>query len=614
MQSQLLLLLICAHFGFLVNVDAVQGTIVKCGIFGFSSRRSQSLLLEHLQSSKESLDNSGITLSDSKNGDYTVALHSTQLADKPDSIPSDASVVYATIASIQFNDASILLDLQRAFLTVLAAEEKRTIIIVIDSGASKQSPAQIETAKTAMNQLASEAWILLDKASYRSDDLTKEVNLKIISNSELENKPLLLSELMLSLVSDISDANSRSVDTLFSNRPAVMQAAPSQVQRVQKIELVMDSINGALIAAQEAAQASAAKLQKSECAPEFSMFIENLINAAIMKFHDLVQRESRSVQAGTTSSNLLKIGEQEIKRQIFAMMLPFYRRQVQLARSEVAKIFNGAVGEDMEVTIKLMDDLNAEKKKALRLFASKCAALRPKTAPAVTWSAGYDERQLLDSLDEYIAGREAQAKLVGVLSRGRKPIDVSFHYFAAHPFGRDYRQDVLTASWGKDKPVFDESLLASGDVSVGALRARAMLNQKQKFESHSLLETWKIDRDRELAREMLMFPLSIKNPSVPLSAGRSKKKSSIAAAKVDPSRITFGPERFIRWDMGPLNEAKANIEACLERGEEQDAEEDEDENNSATKIASKLMKKIPGFYQHPPINYGKKFAASTGDN
>jgi hypothetical protein len=295
------------------------------------------------------------------------------------------------------------------------------------------------------------------------------------------------------------------------------------------------------------------------------------------------------------------------------MLLPFYRRHVQLARVEVAKAFNAAVGEDLAVTIHLMVDLEAEKRRALAIFKQKCDMLRPRGAPVATWNAGFDQRQLQESLDEYVTGREAQAKLLGVLPRGRRPIDVSMHYFLTHPLGRDYRQDPLTMLSG-DKPVFlGEGV---GDApSVSALKARAMLSRKAQEGSSgagvplSFFEARRAQRDGEFAREMLMLPLSIKNPAVPLMAGRGKKKSSVAAAVRDPNRETLGPERFLRWDLPTLKEAKQGLDDVV-RGQVGGGEEEEEDEEEPS-LRERAIKLVPGIYNHPPINHGKRLRSST---
>jgi len=515
-------------------------------------------------------------------------------------------IVYATASKIKLNDVAVLLDLQRAFSSVLAAEDVRSVVVVLDGARDKEEE---ERCKAAISILAEESWkLLLDKAPYRSDDLRKEVSFKVVSAG---SAGALLGEVIGSLAKGLADGQQgRSLEGLFpSGGSSVSGGSRDKSGGNVGLEEVQDAIVAALTTAQEAAQASSAKLQKAESAQSFHVFVENLVTMALATF---------SKSAATHAPAQHARAEQEIRRQIFSMLLPFYRRHVQLARVEVAKAFNAAVGEDLAVTIHLMEDLEEEKRRALALFKLKCDALRPRGAPVATWNAGFDLRQLQESLDEYVAGREAQAKLLGVLPRGRRPIDVSMHYFLTHPLGRDYRQDPLTMLRG-DRPVFlGEGV---GDApSVSALKARAMLSRKALEGSNgagvplSFFEARRVQRDGEFAREMLMLPLSIKNPAVPLMAGRGKKKSSVAAAVRDPNRETLGPERFLRWDLPVLSEAKQGLDVVL-RGKGSTGEvasEDEDEEEEVEpSLRERAIKLVPGIYNHQPINHGKRLRSST---
>jgi len=174
-------------------------------------------------------------------------------------------------------------------------------------------------------------------------------------------------------------------------------------------------------------------------------------------------------------------------------------------------------------------------------------------------------------LDEYVAGRAEQFRLQGVLPRGRRPVEVSVHAFVNHPFGRDYRQYPLAAGDSPDEPFLDSD---SGRARAAALVhpsvARAVLESPAGKEAAKAAVGGRgralSARDSEFAREMLMFPLSIKNPDVPLMAGRSAKKANTVPPKKDPARAALGPERFIRWDLPPLDEVKANLEEALADG------------------------------------------------
>ena len=637
---------------------------VKCGVYGFGSARSQELLFASLRGGKAGSGAEGprrdgpVTVLELEaegeaagaDADLAIALHSLSAAEAaPTAPPSDLCVVFATEMAVRLNEAAVLLDLQNAFSSVLAAEDKRPMILVVDVPASATAGA-VAKAKAALGELASEAWsLLLNKASYRSDEVTSEVDLRVVSSAELAKDPALINSIVRSIGAGAGSGpgavgpSSRSLDGLFPAVKAQSQSQSSKAGSAVGLEVCMDAVRAALIAAQEAAQESTAKLQRPESAATFPVFVDNLVAASTAQFHKAVGLGDPEAGSGAgvveVDRGLVRRGEEEIRRQILAMLLPFYKRQVLLARSEVAKAFNAAVGEDLAVTINLMDDLHAEKHKALSSFAQKCAALRPKQAAASsnTWNSAFDEQQLRDSLEEYVSGREAQAKVLGVLPRGRKPVDVSFHYLATHPFGRDYRQDALLNSGAAgrgngDKVVYDEQLAAladsEGDGSVGALKARSMLRQKAKrLEAAggacALFEARRVKRDSEFAREMLMLPLSIKNPSVPLMAGRAKKRSSVAAAKLDPNRVLLGPERFIRWDATEgMAEAKKGIDAVLSGGvsvgEGEGEGEDEGEGEGEGEVGgggpggfiAAAMKRVPGLYQHPVLNYGKRMAPS----
>ena len=58
---------------------------------------------------------------------------------------------------------------------------------------------------------------------------------------------------------------------------------------------------------------------------------------------------------------------------------------------------------------------------------------------AIDWGGGVEQ-----ILEEYVEGRAEELRKLGIIPTERKKISVSMHYFATHPFGRDYRQDVVS--------------------------------------------------------------------------------------------------------------------------------------------------------------------------
>lgn len=582
-------------------------SIVKLGAYGFGSK--QEALLAHLKSGGggNNLDGpSGVTVLE--RGDAVFALHALE-ADATDDEASDAAIVRIFASAVQFNEDQVLLQLQRAFRSVLAAEDKKTVVLLLEGredGGSKQA----EAVRKTLGRLVSEAWACLEKPAYRSNDVSKEASVRVITTAELEKEPGLLGSFFDNVAAEIgaSHAEARTLERLF---PSLLQSkgAPASnkkqqpavtvlsAQQLAGYELVLEAVAEALMEAQRAAKASEARLQRLDAAPSFATFVENLVEHALAKFRAVAAGNKN--ESSARSGELATMGEGEVRRQIFGMLLPFYRRQVQLARVEVVRAFNEAAGDELPISIRLAEDLGDARAKALRELQTRFQALLPKGAPGGTWSTRYDCAQLGEVLDEYIEGRVAQARLSGVLSRGRKPIDVSFHYFAAHPLGRDYRQDALGVHG--DRPVLDEKLAAVGERSVPALSARALLSAKQRGEDVSFFEARRLARDGEFAREMLMLPLSIKNPGVPLMAGRSKKRSSTDAAAVDPERLARGPERLIRWDLPPLAEAKEALERV--QAEARSARDAVKEGSLKERVASALQGPL-GFYKHPAVNYG----------
>jgi hypothetical protein len=193
----------------------------------------------------------------------------------------------------------------------------------------------------------------------------------------------------------------------------------------------------------------------------------------------------------------------------------------------------------------------------------------------------------------------------GVLPKNRKPIDVSFHYFINHPFGKDYRQVVHGMS-PRDLFKYDEGLANSDGVTVSPVVARqALVSKHDNDVSLSASAKRRVAKDSEFAREMLMFPLSIKNPDVPLMGGRRQKKSGPPTK--DLTRDETGPERFIRWDISPMNQVKQDIKEYISSSKSSGKEK--------KKVGLESIQNYIPFlrqtYSHPPINYGKDYAASN---
>jgi hypothetical protein len=149
--------------------------------------------------------------------------------------------------------------------------------------------------------------------------------------------------------------------------------------------------------------------------------------------------------------------------------------------------------------------------------------------------------------------RKAHYRVMNVLPQKRTPFEVSIHLFLCHPFGlRDYHQDVLLdPDIDRDQLLYDREVgkhMAKGDLLIpNAAAARSYLqkelkNQQFNRQTNGTLHKLSImlsptiksiqrifaapgaypgsfrslRRKSEFAREMMMLPLSCKDPKVKL--------------------------------------------------------------------------------------------------
>ena len=162
------------------------------------------------------------------------------------------------------------------------------------------------------------------------------------------------------------------------------------------------------------------------------------------------------------------------------------------------------------------------------------------------------------------------------------------YHFLLHPFGRDRRADPLGSVKG-DSFYFDPELSKAPDPWVSANMARGLASSPEQ---------------KEFAREMLMLPLSVKNPYTPLMGKRSKK--ILKPPRKDGTYHLTGPERFL--DLSTKETKGVEIGARLESGF--------DQAPNLENTFDKILNCIPfygfGYYRHPSYNYGPRYAAATG--
>jgi hypothetical protein len=516
-----------------------------------------------------------------------------------DRYDSSSDIAIVSISKeAHLNDDRLLYRIQCAIQSVLGldGEPKSTLVLLLPDDAD----SDFEQSCLSM---ARGAWaMLLNKESYRHPELTQEIDVVVTTKSKLAIQSLLDNKYEL----DSADYDDSLVEnlllyirTLSKKNDESSTIINSKKQQPVSVEIYQEAVDESIEWVRKGIKDSLAKLRQAT-APEkdFAIFVKNLLTGATDRF--VAKTESSDL-----SKAVIALGKDYISKETLAMMAPFFRHQISLVRQESIKFFNAAAVDEIAISTKIIEDLNEAKAKAIRKFTSDISELIPSEAKS-SWDISFDVYQLNDIFDDYIEGRKIQSQLQGVLPRGRKPIDISLHYFLNHPLGRDYRQDPLGFN-EKDKIIFEKSLIDSKDVSVHPNLARPILLEQSKVDSFAQkYGRGNLKSDSEFAREMLMFPLSIKNPAVPLMSGRSRRRGG--PPKKDPNRESLGPERFILWDIKPMDSIKKNLDKHIQVASSRSSP-------TQAEVIDKVINVIPtisqGFYSHPSINYGPKYSASN---
>jgi hypothetical protein len=571
-----------------VGVERLQETkAIKCTGCGFTSKSSKSVLDNLLSKfDKKIIENEAVIYD---NGKKFLVFNSEMM----NTMKSDVAFVYTHHMSL-YDEEKTLLNMQSGLKSItegeISSDSKKMLVLVVDG-----PQATAEYVKSMLE----EAWVTLLDKNDKNQDIMSQIVVHIISvNGSVTD---IAKESIDNIVND-ENLEGKNLISFFSNVKVESTKTSSTVGEHKGIDVCKDAVTAAMRWARDKANESLQRLQKVEAANEFAPFVERLIQGAISEMRMSVGK------AGGASETALKLAEADISRTIFSMLVPIYRRQVQLVRQEAAKAFNAAVGDELETTIFIAKDLSEAKYNAMKSFSNDVKKLIPEGAPMTTWNMVFDQKQLVESLDEYIESRIDQLKIVGVLSRGRKPIDLRFDVFVPHPLGRDYRQDPLAAGNSIDEAFFDEDLSRAPTPIVHPSIVRSILESPEGKNATQYNKGWFRSslgkKESEFAREMLMFPLSIKNPGVSLMASRQTKRKASAPPKRDTTRELLGPERFIRWDMDRLDIVKENMDEIMNS-----------KTAKKTPIIDKVLNVVPffkrGYYNHPEVTFGNRYSAKA---
>lgn len=333
------------------------------------------------------------------------------------------------------------------------------------------------------------------------------------------------------------------------------------------------------------------------------------------------------------STEVRILAEEMLHMGTMRLLRPLLSAFMSTKDSNARTIFNEE-SQDVDLGPQLMDELRALKSNGLRDLQRALQQTVPQHWKSSALSHVKEQwlskdtsmSQFSASIDAYLQQRESASQLQGVLPRPwRQPVHIALHSLLLHPLGRDHRQDPLCLDTSRDRMLFNEDVAQTQpQVLVSPSAARAgLVNQLHDPVSKSNVK--QLRRRSEFAREMLMFPLSIKNPDTPIASGNraargSKRASLLLQTNSQSQREQTGPERFIRWDIEPLDQAKVALEAL--RAEQQELEDGALFSSRDTTLPAKLRSTgdsllnifpqfAKGHYRHPPYNYGAKYSASA---
>lgn len=213
-------------------------------------------------------------------------------------------------------------------------------------------------------------------------------------------------------------------------------AQPKTVASLSRVDSLglsaaLQSSSEALEWARLAVNASIPKIHKNEL--DFPIFMRNLVEDSIEVFNELLAGK-------TVSWESCKLGRDELTISIYEMMAPFYQHFVATIRQDVTNKFNREVTEEMEVTVHLMRDMRASRDRFVSEFSTRIAKLCPTRKMSTSWNGHFEVCLFRMQLNEYIAVRETEAKIEGVLFRGRTCLTVTMLWLVNHPLWRDRKQ------------------------------------------------------------------------------------------------------------------------------------------------------------------------------
>ena len=317
----------------LFGAERVQSdSALRCFSSGFVSDNAKYVLDEILSKFKKHDDRESGTIYDDGKRFLLFGQDSTP-------VPSDVAFVYAHHMSL-FDEDGTLAKMQAGLKAITAdgakQKTKKMLILVIEgpSSAADYAKAVLEESWTTLldkgedeesQEIIGQIVVHIVSVNGKVSDIAKDSVHQIVNDASVQGKPL--TTVAMTTGKGKGEKPREPVSTLGVG-------ALFGVKDDVGVDVCKECTKLALTWARDGANASLQRLQKQEAAGEFASFVERIVKGAIVKFNEAVQARAPN----GVSATAMKLAEQDIQRSIFAMLTPIYRRHVQLARQETAKV------------------------------------------------------------------------------------------------------------------------------------------------------------------------------------------------------------------------------------------------------------------------------------
>lgn len=396
-------------------------------------------------------------------------------------------------------------------------------------------------------QVLNDAWSLSSKNAGLSTEISSIINLNIFPctySGEIVSRSA--SDVIRGLIGNLSYANA-TIDensSFSSNYQKKMRTSTT----ISGVELLSFEVNRLFSDFQSIFRANVTEYQQPSFRPSF----KNQIEAILVKYSN--QLENYYLKRGGKKNIILKSAIVDLQTRILTAFQPLFLQHAMDIRREITEELNRRVNENIDTTIHIMRDLMKVRDEVLELFKMQLNSMIPKQAAQLSmlsWRSEVHLRQLKERIDDYLVERESLLRFQGVLPRRNwPPLKIRFDTLLLHPLGRDYRQDPLCYRNERDgrslSNGFDRPIMLSADqedtlVSPNLVRD-LMTSVRKKAKKEKTLPPVFGEQNYEFAREMLMLPLSIKDPKSAF-VDPIKSDRECPPPRWDTRRHIWGPER-----------------------------------------------------------------------